>query len=800
MNIYDWNEIKQKGDCIDFCTKVLGMKEVTKNHYNCPWRAGSDSKSFQVWKDGWKDYVANESGSILDLCARSKFPDGGEGDLWAAQEYMGEMLGLKPSTKAKTRAKKIAEYIYTNVKGDPIHKTIRFEPKDFVQYRFEDGDWKPGMGSVIPVLYRLPEWVDKKWVVVAEGEKDCDNLAKIGIHATTNAMGAENWKDHYNDYFKGKKVVIFPDNDDKGRAHAQLVSWNLKDHASEIRIVELPELPPKGDVSDYIFASELTEEGIKAKLLEFVKNATKVTQFKQPEKSASAKKDNTIKERAKEANHESFKNYRLVDKEESTGRRTVREPIHINELMSDVFKRFLDFPRRVGFLLFDHDRKTGEIRTFENAGELFSWIQEKSGHSVQWAKIEGAVSQEQLFNTIRANAQRYETISGVPSWPTRTDVYYTYGEMPAPTSDAKYFKKFCSFFSPSSETDAAMVASFFASPLYYRQKCDRPLWIIDSTSGQGSGKTKLAEMLAYLYGGDDIEQGEPVVVDAGQIGNEQAIESIRRRLMSKSGRKKRIFLLDNVCGFFQSPALASMITQGSLSGIAPYGRGEETRPNDLTYVITSNSATVNRDLSARAFIIMLQKPEEYMANWERTVQDYIRAHRLQIISDIIGILEAGAKYTFTKSTRFRMWEQEVLAAICGTKEIYEAVIALNEQRKLESDGEKEEADTIRQTIKNNITEALLNPDKDIIFITNSILRAWTQEAIPGFGGKTGKAIPHILRNWAKTKTIPELSDIITRFPDRNGQRGLAWNCPGLLYGYDKSKIHMIAGSNEGQND
>src|SRR5205085_10741321 len=55
-------------------------------------------------------------------------------------------------------------------------------------------------------------------------------------------------------YFDGRRVVILPDNDEAGRKHAREVAANLSPVAAEVRILELPGLPPKGDVSDW-FAS-----------------------------------------------------------------------------------------------------------------------------------------------------------------------------------------------------------------------------------------------------------------------------------------------------------------------------------------------------------------------------------------------------------------------------------------------------------------------------------------------------------------------------------------------------------------
>ena len=67
-------------------------------------------------------------------------------------------------------------------------------------------------------------------------------------------MGAGKWQDHFAEHFAGIDVVILPDNDDAGRNHADKVARNLAPVAERVRIVALPGLPHKGDVSDWIAA------------------------------------------------------------------------------------------------------------------------------------------------------------------------------------------------------------------------------------------------------------------------------------------------------------------------------------------------------------------------------------------------------------------------------------------------------------------------------------------------------------------------------------------------------------------
>jgi putative DNA primase/helicase len=74
----------------------------------------------------------------------------------------------------------------------------------------------------------------------------------IGLPATCNSGGAGNFKPDLAPYFTGKDIVIFPDNDEPGRKHAVMVARILHPVAKSVRIIEIPDLPLRGDVSDFI--------------------------------------------------------------------------------------------------------------------------------------------------------------------------------------------------------------------------------------------------------------------------------------------------------------------------------------------------------------------------------------------------------------------------------------------------------------------------------------------------------------------------------------------------------------------
>src|SRR5262249_43080748 len=113
-----------------------------------------------------------------------------------------------------------------------------------------------------PVVYRVPALLaadPAAPVLVVEGEKDADRLASQGFVATTNPMGASKWKNRYADWLEGRHVVVIPDNDQAGREHTDKVAKSLSGRAASVKIVELPGLPEKGDVSDFLNAGGTAE-------------------------------------------------------------------------------------------------------------------------------------------------------------------------------------------------------------------------------------------------------------------------------------------------------------------------------------------------------------------------------------------------------------------------------------------------------------------------------------------------------------------------------------------------------------
>ena len=94
-------------------------------------------------------------------------------------------------------------------------------------------------------------------VLVAESEKAVDALADLGLVAICSPGGAGSWPKLSRDWnigapLHGRRVFILPDADEPGRKHALDVARDLKGKATAVYVVELPGLPEKGDVFDFI--------------------------------------------------------------------------------------------------------------------------------------------------------------------------------------------------------------------------------------------------------------------------------------------------------------------------------------------------------------------------------------------------------------------------------------------------------------------------------------------------------------------------------------------------------------------
>jgi hypothetical protein len=794
MRFYSFDDIRRAGNCAEFATAVYGSK-IVAGRCAAVWRGGDNPEAVSIERDKWFDHVSKAGGGIIELAA---FKFGG--NIQAAQDFLGEYYHLTPKAQTgpapspdtryhqllRDGYREVARYEYRDAAGVLVHFVVRLQHpdkpgKEFVQGvpdTSRDGGVRWGLHGVETVLYRMDVVAASEWVAIVEGEKSADRMNAIGIPATTCCGGAKKWRAALSEPLRGKAVAIFPDNDPPGREHAQVVAASLYGVASSVRIVDPdPTLPPKAGIDDWLdhpAAGAHSADDIIARI-------AAATDWHPATDAAHAEEITEAMLRdAKAANSIPFRNYVPTEKEtEKRGRKVkeiTKEPRTHKAMLDDLWRRFLCFPRKTGdTILFDHDRDTGRIFEMHDADSLMAWIGRKSKSPVDWTRGDATVTQRQFFSSVMAEAMRYESISTIPSWPKRLDVYYSHPAIPPACPWQSRFNALLDMFRPATEYDKRLMAAMLCCPLWYIPGIPRPAWIIDSRDGQGSGKTTLVELVAQLYG------NPPITVNKNQLENH--MELVTKRCVSQKGRHRRVFLVDNATGNFSCDELSSMMTARDITGMAPYGRGEETRPNDLTYVITSNTATVGTDLSDRSLYIFVRKPGDTdgaMESWKVKVQNYIDEHRMEIVADIIAMLEKHRPFPGLRlRTRFKEFERDILQPCCGDAETTTQVLDYVFGARDESNIEHEQARAIRETFDHELD--VLGLAGRPAFIRSEVVNAWGRRALNEANGPEYKGHPiQLVRNLAKAGFLPQIDKDVRRI-ERNGKRerhsGVSWNIP-----------------------
>jgi hypothetical protein len=271
-----------------------GNREIS---FNCP--AHDDDRasgSFSVGDEGRPLLTCHVGCSNNDIAHALEFT--GEGDLYSKLD--GRSNGTKRRTPKtihkitvrraeRKHAKKteripesellkhpVAAFIYRDKRGRRLYKTVRYElkgQKTFRVFTYENGAWVPRLLKNVPrVLYRLDKQQGRTSTNLFEGEGVVRAaVTTFGLSATTTLGGAGGWQQEYAQQLTDAGITrlnIFPDNDAAGRTYAENAARDCDAAGIEVRLIELPGLPEKGDLVDWIAAG-----GTKADLLALTKRA-----------------------------------------------------------------------------------------------------------------------------------------------------------------------------------------------------------------------------------------------------------------------------------------------------------------------------------------------------------------------------------------------------------------------------------------------------------------------------------------------------------------------------------------------
>jgi 5S rRNA maturation endonuclease (ribonuclease M5) len=246
-DIKNWfeREIHPKNVKIDGYQLYCSCPVSGHNH-----KHGDRSPSFSLdCENGcWYCHSSGDSGNIKQLAEKCGVPTPWNG------------RGKIPSRETV--------YVYEDTTGKPTYEVVRVDTpsgkKIFQRAVNPDGSKRNSMKGVQRIPYRLPELLkaqkSNQPIFVVEGEKCVEALRALGLTATTNSGGAGKWNDCGKYFQERTNVIVLPDCDEPGRRHAYEVAGDLQKRGCSVKVLNLPDLPIKGDIYDWLEAGHKKEE------------------------------------------------------------------------------------------------------------------------------------------------------------------------------------------------------------------------------------------------------------------------------------------------------------------------------------------------------------------------------------------------------------------------------------------------------------------------------------------------------------------------------------------------------------
>ncbi len=225
----------------------------------CPIHDGRDKNfALDMNRGVWTCHSRCGSGGLVQLEQRLH---GGTRE--EATERVFRLVGVPPEYQGKQL---VCTYDYTDAAGKLAYQKVRLEPKDF-RFRVPVGDRAYRYGALPEkrYLYGLLGVLTANCICICEGEKDADTLNSIrewpagtigSVYATT-AGAAGSWKPEFATFMAGKRVLVFEDNDEKGRESGEAIASSCYPLAQSVRVVRFEDMPEKSDVTDFLNARGL---------------------------------------------------------------------------------------------------------------------------------------------------------------------------------------------------------------------------------------------------------------------------------------------------------------------------------------------------------------------------------------------------------------------------------------------------------------------------------------------------------------------------------------------------------------
>ncbi|MEE4272307.1 MAG: CHC2 zinc finger domain-containing protein [Thermoanaerobaculales bacterium] len=642
-------EVEAHIDCAQVFSDIKQAQPSGNGHMVglCPFHDDHHpSLGFDPKSGAWECFSGCGKGSVFDFVARQIGTD-----FKGALVSLGRDLGLEPPSSNGDRPAQV-EYSYCDETGTELFQVVRTTGKRFWQRRPDgQGNYVKGIKDVRRVLYRLPELLAQPdtRVFIVEGEKDVERLRRSGLVATTSPGGAGKWKQEYSRSLEGRDVVVLPDNDDPGRAHSQQVAQSLQGIAESVRIVEIPGLPDKGDVSDWLNAGHTVEE-----LHALIARETTVQQ-------AERRPRIQIKDR------------QLSDVVSDTWRVLLQH--------NDPPSLFVSSGQLARLQASSGDPR---IQLFDDSiayGHLIrqaDWLA-ITDHGIQNKKPPLEVSRDIQANPHPALPQ-LEAVITTPVFDrsgrllvepgyhpdARLWLHLDPGAMPdrIPSDPTKQDLEnavtlLCSDllvdFPFAADSDLAHAVGAFILP-FVRRMIDGPVPIhLVEAPTPGSGKSLLADLVAI------VTLGHPSESTTATKNEDES----RKKLTAILSRGQPLVVIDNVNGGLDSAQLSAAITAETWSDRL-LGKSQMVEfPNRALWMVTGNNPKLSLEIARRCVRIRMEPREE--RPWERTgfkhnpIRTWAKEHRQELVKAILIIIQAWIQAGRPVGTKilgsFECWAQ-----------------------------------------------------------------------------------------------------------------------------------------------
>jgi len=458
------------------------------------------------------------------------------------------------------------------------------------------------------------------------------------------------------------------------------------------------------------------------------------------------------------------------------------EMVPIPRPYDDVIARMVDMAQgtiaRVDDIMFIKPADLGgAVRIVTAAPQLFGHMGALNECVVEWRNMTGAMTKAEAHAEIIAHVEAFRGIETAPHVPPMPGLYYNHPELPPPDYDA--LDGLLCMFNPATDGDRALIVAMMVTAVWGGSEGQRPAFIITSPDGRGVGKSTLAESVSDLLG---------QVPTSGS--SKQDMEVLKTRLLSPAAMQSRVVIFDNETGRVSSGELAGMITAQTISGRRLYA-GEGRRPNNLLWVVTLNTPSLDSDLASRGIPIVIRRPV-YCADWEGALKSHIKENRWGIISALADILQTSPNPAELEISRWGAWEREVLFRLTKWVPNFEVLQALIAERQRSFDDEADEISLIFDAFAEIVAREKGLEITDVAFLSNATASEVYNHAT-GARVRKNTAI-RALREIVRIEAIPELQE------HRHAKwgRGFLFVRKTALEGVDSLKLITYSGYSQNQ--